>query len=572
MLLNDSKELRAPTPGGLRTVIVGSGAVGLYAARELSERGHDVVVIESGGVGLDSFPQESYSSVGLTHDGIRLGRSRSLGGTTNLWGGQLVEFQPVDFEGRDWLPHSKWPVTYGEISPYYRRTYENLGISGEILDDLQVFKHVFGSKPHFEEGLEMFLTRWLKIPSFAVSYAKEIRSSENLSVLLNHTVVGFVSSNGQITAVRAIDCTGQTHVIEGDRFILAAGTIEICRLLLHGAATKGWDCPWRDNVNVGAYFQDHLCGRIASVHPIDSRRFFDTFCNLVGSGHKYQPKVRLTNETLERTHILNVHGTFCFESSIAENLIYLKQFLKAAINSRKISGMGDFFSNLRACGKHLLPLMWKYAVANRIFVPSTSKIALGIQSEQTPLRESRITIDSSVTDARGLPKVILDWKAGSEELASIREFALRCDRALCAARLADLKISEALLNSDPGFLATLRDNYHQAGGARMADSEQDGVVDRNLRVFGTRNLYVAGAASFRTTSNANTTFTALAFVTRLVDHLTSQSARHRSTADAQRARYPNVISGLWHFSLSNDSFPIARCRHVFSWAPFVAPE
>jgi len=45
------------------------------------------------------------------------------------------------------------------------------------------------------------------------------------------------------------------------------------------------------------------------------------------------------------------------------------------------------------------------------------------------------------------------------------------------------------------------------------------VVDRNLKVFGTENFYVGGASTFRTVSNANTTFTALAFTTRLVHHL-----------------------------------------------------
>jgi choline dehydrogenase-like flavoprotein len=119
--------------------------------------------------------------------------------------------------------------------------------------------------------------------------------------------------------------------------------------------------------------------------------------------------------------------------------------------------------------------------------------------------------------------VVLDWKAGGEEIGSIREFAVRCEGALRAAGLAHLKIVDDLMNSHPRFLAALRDNYHQAGGARMGWSESDGVVDRNLRIFGTRNLYVAGAATFRTSGNANTTFTALSFVTRLVDHLTSSN-------------------------------------------------
>jgi choline dehydrogenase-like flavoprotein len=49
----------------------------------------------------------------------------------------------------------------------------------------------------------------------------------------------------------------------------------------------------------------------------------------------------------------------------------------------------------------------------------------------------------------------------------------------------------------------------------MGFSAQDGVVDRNLKVFGTDNLYVLGASTFRTASNANTTFLALTFATRL---------------------------------------------------------
>ena len=190
MLLNECNELAAPVKSCPRTVIVGGGTVGLYAAHELAKRGQEVVVIESGGLALDSFAPESYASVGKQHDGIRLGRARNLGGTSNLWGGQLVEFQPADFEGRPWVPDSKWPVTYSEISAYHQRTYENLGISREFLDDRLVFNHVGGVKPEFSEGLEIFLTRWLKVPSFSVAYAQEIQSSQKIKVLLNHNVTG----------------------------------------------------------------------------------------------------------------------------------------------------------------------------------------------------------------------------------------------------------------------------------------------------------------------------------------------------------------------------------------------
>ena len=92
-----------------------------------------MVVIEAGDSHLGNFAADSYTSVGRAHSGIKLGRSRGLGGTTNLWGGQLVEFQPIDFNGRDWMPGSKWPVPYEEIAPYYRPTYLNLGMPAQLI-------------------------------------------------------------------------------------------------------------------------------------------------------------------------------------------------------------------------------------------------------------------------------------------------------------------------------------------------------------------------------------------------------------------------------------------------------
>jgi choline dehydrogenase-like flavoprotein len=510
-----------------RIVIIGGGTLGLYAAHELARRGKEILVIESGSESLGNFDPETYDSIGKTHEGIRIGRSKSLGGTSNLWGGQLVEFQPVDFQGRDWLPDSKWPVPYEEVAAYHRQTYENLGIGPEFQDDASVFKQAGVSDPGFRNGLELFLTRWLKIPSMAVAYGEEIRSSERMKVLLEHSVIGFEVSGATITGVRTLDSKGNSRMIRGSIFILASGTFEISRLLLHSASNEGEMCPWKDNRNIGRYFQDHLIGRVAAVEIRDKKRFFNTFSTIVRSGQKFQPKVRLNDATLRSERILNLYGMMAFESSVSENLVYLKQFLKAAIFSRKIDGIGDLFRNLIACWKHLLPLMWKYVVANRVFVPSTSKVSLHIQSEQPPMLESSISIDPLVTDHVGMPKVILDWRTGSEELPSIRDFTRLLDSAFRESGMAELRVEEALEQGDPSFIDTLRDNYHQVGGARMGFSNDDGVVDKNLKVFGTDNLYVVGASTFRTSGNANTTFTALTFVTRLVDFLDNENG-HRS--------------------------------------------
>ena len=56
----------------------------------------------------------------------------------------------------------------------------------------------------------------------------------------------------------------------------------------------------------------------------------------------------------------------------------------------------------------------------------------------------------------------------------------------------------------------------------MSDSEDDGVVDYNSKVFELNNLYIAGGSVFPTSGLANPTLTIVALSLRLADHLKSK--------------------------------------------------
>jgi choline dehydrogenase-like flavoprotein len=509
---------RTPAPG--RIVVIGGGAVGLYAAAQLAARGRQVVLLEAGQPHLGNFDADSYTSIGRPHSGIRIGRSRTLGGTTNLWGGQLVEFQPIDFHGRAWLPGSKWPVSYDEIAPYYKPTYLILGVPAQFISDEAVWRGVSCPQPDLGPDFEVFFTRWMSTPNFAELFAAQLQSDQNLLLLADCTATGFRGEGSRITAVRAVTSKQESHWIAADTVILAAGAIENARLLLHTANGPDWAAPWRDNQNIGRYFQDHLGGKIGSFEPGHKGEFFRMFSNVVYSGRKFQPKIRLRNAAQEEQQIYNTQVFFAFESEISEHMVYLKQFLKAALYNRKLTGAHAVLRNGFGMARYLIPLMWKYVWDHRVFVPTTARIDMHVQAEHAPVAESRISVNPAVLDAYGLPRVVLNWQIGSDELASLRSFATQIREALETQRIGKLKLDDDLLAANPAFLAKLGDTYHQAGGTNMADSPERGVVDRNLRVFGTDNLYVTGAGVFPTTSNANTTFTAVTFTTRLVDHLT----------------------------------------------------
>jgi choline dehydrogenase-like flavoprotein len=57
------------------------------------------------------------------------------------------------------------------------------------------------------------------------------------------------------------------------------------------------------------------------------------------------------------------------------------------------------------------------------------------------------------------------------------------------------------------------------GGTRMATSEKSGVVDPDLRLFGTNNAYVCSTSVYPSAGFANPTHTLIALALRQADHL-----------------------------------------------------
>lgn len=259
------------------------------------------------------------------------------------------------------------------------------------------------------------------------------------------------------------------------------------------------------------------------VHLLDKPRFLRTFQNIVLGGHKYQPKLRLATGAgaLATDPALQVTGYFAFESSIAEHL----QHLKVLIRSLKRGGLprqglGDMLRHIRGLGSAWVPMIVQYLRHHRIHNPADRGVWLVMHAEQLPRQDSRITLDPQRRDRFGMPLVALDWRIGGQpEVRAMAAFMRRIGDSLQAAGLARVEINTLLADEDARALDHATDTYHQCGGARMGHDPLDGVVDSGLRVFGTRNLYVAGAAVFRTSSYANPTFTAMALTARLADQL-----------------------------------------------------
>jgi len=524
----------SPPPTTLHdVVIVGGGTVALLLAVLLERQGQHVLVLETGGGSFEAPAQELNDATvtGRAHTGISIARGRALGGTSNLWGGQLTLFVPSDFEARSGVSDAPWPITYQDLLPWYEAVATELRLADALDENTPQARKLFGDQYPDIPGFTLFLTRWLKEPAMARYFRDRLQNAPRLTVLLHAHVTGLdLAPDGErITSVRVARPDGTSAALRGKQFVLANGTIEIARLLLVSAAEQP-QAPWAGNPWVGAGFQDHLEMRGGRVHLLDKPRFLRTFQNIVLGGHKYQPKLRLNTGTGSGSGstdpALNVTGYFAFESSIAEHLQHLKVLVRSLLRGgMPHQGLGDMLRHIRGMGSAWIPMIVQYLRHHRIYNPADRGVWLVMHAEQMPRSDSRITLDAERKDRFGMPLAALDWRiGGTPEVRAMADFVRRIGESLQTAGLARVEIDALLDAEDADVLHHATDTYHQCGGARMGHHPRDGVVDSELRVFGAPNLYVAGAAVFRTSSYANPTFTAMALTARLAGTLCKEAA------------------------------------------------
>lgn len=504
-------------PQCAETLIVGSGAVGLTMAAELARAGRQVIVLEAGGCGVEAESQDFFKTARWREHqlpGLHLGRFRLLGGTTNFWGGQLVQFDPIVFEQRPWVADVGWPITRQELDPYYERGFELLRMGHHLSDDM-VWRRINIETPALGDDLEFFFSAWAPNSNLASLFAAEIDSNPNLRVFVNAPVVALdLDQDGeQVKGVVVRTVAGTVRRFSAQRVVLANGTVEIARLLKL-ALVDARQPPWSYNPWLGKGFVDHIDCFGGIVTPHDRKRFHDLFDNAYLDGIKYAPKLKLSAQAQRKHKLLGVSAHCLFGSKFQEHLDNAKTLRRALFRGQfqrhLVPNPRELISMMRVAA----PMIIRYLRYRRLYNPADQGIQLRITTEQFPLPQSAIHL-SEKCDHLGMPTVEIDWRIDGREIDTMATFGELVATYLERTGLASVHLDPALLARDPGFLKQGDDSYHHMGMARMANTPAEGVVDRNLKVFGTRNFYVAGAAVYPTTGFANPTFTAMALGLRL---------------------------------------------------------
>ena len=541
------EEIPAQDLAGAAVCIIGAGAAGITLACELDGSGQRVLLLEAGGERLDAAASDDQygGSAAAPHPQPAEYRRVVFGGTTGTWGGRCVPFDPIDFEKRDHVANSGWPITYEEVARHYPRAlaYCDAGaFDFSVEGSLPPSKALKSTIPGLDDASVIMgdrIERYSLPTNFGTRYRERIARSANVTAVLNARCIGLhrAPGGGRIDSISVVDRAGRPHEIRAQVFVLAVGGIEAPRLMM----LSDGEGPGLGNASdcLGRFYTCHFENTLGRLIVDRGDVAFDF--EKTRDGVYCRRKLQFTAQAQREHRLLNTafrlhfppysdasHGSpvlsaiyLAKSALIPEYRSILQHGAEAAVPSPPRAHLRNVVLGVPTLGHFAWQWLFLRNLARRK-LPYTlvrnrdGSYPIEFNAEQTPLASSRITLGED-RDRHGLRRVRVHWQLCEDDaLAAYRGFLLLRE-VLAAHSNCRVAFDEA------GLLPAIRRSVplggHHIGTMRMAATARTGVVDRNGAVFELPNLYVASSAVFCTGSHANPTLTIVALALRLASLL-----------------------------------------------------
>jgi len=520
-MITNINELGAVESLSADLCIIGSGAAGITVAREFVNSSHRVIILEGGGAAIDPQCQDPYRSevVGLNHNGIHIGRVRAVGGTTTLWAGQSLPLFDIDFQKRDWIEHSGWPITRSDLSPFYPRAQAVMQLA-PVSHDLATWPESAARPPEYTGGeLVSYYSQFSPTPNFARAYGSVIRAAENIQLITDANVVGLLGTP-DAGAVYQVDCrsfAGKRLSVRAKFFIVCCGGIESARLLLASNSVEPNGIGNSHDV-VGRYFQDHP-GVVFPVQPRNLRQFGLWYDSFRQDQIRHCIKIAASESLQKSERILHAGGEIFYPAEQDDPIDAAKLILSSVRNPQLRAQVPHALLRIAQRPDRVLRAAFRRYVKGQVASVGSSQPRLGISVEQQPNPLSRVTLSKSM-DSLGMPRTVLDWKLTDLEARSISVFAHAIAREWKRLDLADLDPDAVPLRGrELGLHGGYTDASHHMGTTRMGTHPSTSVVDPRCRVHGYSNLYIGSSSVFPTGGFSNPTLTLMALALRAADEI-----------------------------------------------------
>jgi len=548
-------------------IVIGSGVSGGFAAKELTEKGLRVLMLDRGkmvehgeGYTYDGKPayeiparnqmpkplidsdyfiathgyvapsnREFYNNDRLNpyaHDeGSKFYwiRPAAVGGKSIIWGRWCFRWSPEDFEAntRDGID-GQWPIRYDDVAPWYSYVEKYIGVSGSR-ENLPYLPD-----SEFQPPMPMNIAeKWLK---------QQLETQFPGRKLINTRLSNMTEDKPEQNRTK---CQFRNQCSNGCSF----GAYFSTQAVTLPAARATGRLTLQSDAVVTSLDYDAKARRVTGVRFVDAR---------TGQAQAVQADlVFLCASAMASTQILlnsrpaNSDRSHFDESGTLGRYV-MDHIFRVGVEG-DITGMEDFIEYGRRPGGVYIPRFRNiggdegvgfkrgYGYQGGAFrVPAGPvgfgaamkhgmrkyapwRFSMGAFGECLPYADNRVALHASKVDRFGMPLLKFDVRFRENELRMMADARIQGEAMLRGAGLTNVKSTEK--EHVPG------DAIHEMGGARMGRDPRASVLDDWSRAHAASNLYVTDGAQMASASCVNPSLTFMALTVRAADHAVKQVKR-----------------------------------------------
>ena len=552
-------------------IVVGSGVSGGYAAKELTEKGLRVLVLEKGKKfdhvtayepsykdpwdfkynGLltneqkashpklsRDYPYNEMTDKYWMNDSDALYkevkrfdwfRPDIVGGKSIMWGRQTYRLSDIDFEAnlKDGIAVD-WPIRYKDIAPWYSYVEKHVGISGEALGlpqlpDSEFLKpmDMYCVEKEVRQRIEKnFPGRNMTIGRVAnLSEAKEAQLKIGRSACQYRNKCRLGCPYGAYFSTQS--CTLPPAAKTG--LLTLRPDSVVSEILFDNAKQKATGVRVIDTVtkDVREYFAKiiFVCGSTVATTALLLNSKSARFQNGLGNDSG-----ELGHNLMDHHFRVGAAGTWegdedKYYIGRRANGIYIPRYRNIGNDKRDyLRGFGYQGGGSRGSwNRGVNDMSFGADYKDAMTKPGPWTMNLGGFGETLPYHENKMYLDPTTKDKWGIPVVVFDAEFKENEMKMRKDMMEDAKEMLESAGLKNVRAFDN--GSYPGMA------IHEMGTARMGRDPKTSVLNGNNQLHAVKNVFVTDGACMTSTSCVNPSLTYMALTARAADFAVKESKK-----------------------------------------------
>ncbi len=457
-------------------VVIGSGLAGVLICNELVQGVPNVTLLEAGPKDDIIYPETDFLK---KHFGVVKTFCYGGGGTTNLWHNGLI---PLNFDD---IHYQTFKTMLADAKIYidtaanrlffksksYRTEYETVRTEmNQLVEKLRVFP----------EGVDCLL--------YPKRFSR-LTPDARVSAYYNVSDTTFEHDQRNVTSI-AFVTGGKKRSVAPDAVILSAGTLGTPLLVKKVLLAAG-----RAIGNVGSGLADHPMGFIGKVKiKKDLNSIFKELSTSDRGDYISRTAVRLKSDCGQYTCCVFFRPALTMQNDLS--IYKYKSKLGASSRSERLKNAFSL--------KILHPDILAEIYSHLFGVQLQSRIYNILVLFEQKRGNSKVQYYNS-------KRIGIDWSISNNELAIYNQMVLKLQTMLS-------KISDEIVVKVPLSEDWLWSAAHHSGTISLGDKEDD-LVDTNLKLKSSDNVFICDGSIIQEHSYANTGLTIGQLALRLVDKL-----------------------------------------------------